>query len=150
MKAILMLIFTLLPTASFAAERLGSKEDVQEAFEEMSQIISAHGIDALVDELSDNASNLGGSRLGLAVLYKTNGKMIVGMHNKYSDLAGYPFHDILDLRGQNLLNQIKFSANNGGEQFSNYFPHYETEVEYEYLCYGEWVNEKESLLTVCH
>lgn len=134
-----------LPGAASAGTDFGTDEQVREKVDELIAYIKANGTDAAVAALADESTSLGGAEPGLMVWIDG----VMGAHNKYPDLGGVDFEQMQDLRGQYIVNDFTENANNGGGYSLNYWPHYETEQEYEYHCFSKWVEKGSVMVTGC-
>lgn len=141
----LVLLASMFLSTSVLASDFGTESDVDEVIPQLKTLIESEGVDAATAALNDSSHALGGHDIG--IMFWVDGKM--AMHNKYPDLAGMNFDDLQDLRGNFVINEFTEAANEGRGMSLNYWPHYETEEEYEYKCYSEWVEQPRIMITAC-
>lgn len=145
-------IFSLTLALSFGAAAsasagtdFGTHEDIMEMLPDLVEYTAENGSDAAIAAMDDPDHRFGATSLGLMIW--VDGSM--GMHNKYPDLAGIDFNQLQDLRGNYVIEEFTDAADAGGEYSLNYWPHYDTETEYEYHCYSTWVEEPDIMVTAC-
>ena len=123
----------------------GTDEDIQETVPALIEYVEENGSDAAIEALDDPDHEFGGHNLGLMIW--VDGQM--GMHNRYPELAGVDFDQLQDLEGNYVIEDFSAAADAGGDYSLNYWPHYDTEEEYEYHCWSEWVEEPRILVAAC-
>lgn len=130
---------------AIAGTDFGSDQDVRTLTKDLASFIRDKGVPATVASLKDKASPFGGARPG--VMFFVDGK--VAGHNRYPELIGLDLATIQDLRGTLVSTSFTAAADKGGDYAQHFWPHYDTEKEYEWHCFASWVEKGRIMTAIC-
>lgn len=128
-----------------AGTDFGSDQDVRTLANELAGFIRDKGVPATAASLKDKSSPFGGARPG--VMFFVDGK--VAGHNRYPELIGLDLATIQDLRGTLVSTAFTAAADKGGDYTLHFWPHYDTEKEYEWHCFASWVEKGRIMTAIC-
>jgi len=128
-----------------AGTDFGNDQDVRTLASDFASYIRDKGVPAAVASLKDKSSPFGGARPG--VMFFVDGK--VAGHNRYPELIGLDLATIQDLRGTLVSTAFTAAADRGGDYTLHFWPHYDTEKEYEWHCFASWVEKGRIMTAIC-
>lgn len=140
-----MAVLLLISGPAMAGTDFGSDQDVRSLAGDLAGFIRDKGVPATVAALKDKTSPFGGARPG--VMFFVDGK--VAGHNRYPELIGLDLATIQDLRGTLVSTAFTEAADKGGDYTLHFWPHYDTEKEYEWHCLVSWVESRRIMTAIC-
>ncbi len=135
----------LIAAPAGAGTDFGTDAEVRKLAADFVAFVKEKGETAAVAALRDKASPFASANPGLMIWIDNK----MGAHNKYPDLSGVDFTTMQDLRKRPIVKEFSDAADKGGDYTLNYWPHYKTEVEYEYHCFSTWVQKPRVMVTSC-